>query len=435
MLIFRGNRAQFNKRILVGNYLQRDKFVCLCKHLYVFPVSVFILLIVSCQSVPKKATTVTVKDYRIFYDGQSRGFNTIWGSFILVENELIGVFTGGTYGDMTTGKRPFLIRSKDMGKTWSEPVLFGEELLVNPDEWEKEALRLTIFGPTRKGTLISTGDQFIEGEKGSGALKDPQWRAHTLNIGRKSKESPDWNYTRYSSGTFLGEQFVTGGMQLPDGRIIFTIWGAKNKGENWRCGVLTSDDDGITWKYSDVAYEGDENIRDRNEVVAGFNEQSLFLTDEGKLVSIIRGREKLGRLAESPKDTWFFRSESNDRGETWSDYELTNIAGTGAAAVGLTLPDGSLLHACRVPYSRELYDLPNPDLYGLHFARSFDEGRTWQSEYIIQKDPEGNQFNNYYNAMNGQFLKLTDNEWLYIFGQFDKENEVYRILSCKIVVS
>ena len=69
---------------------------------------------------------------------------------------------------------------------------------------------------------------------------------------------------------FLGEQFVTGGMQLPDGRIIFTIWGAKNKGENWRCGVLTSDDDGITWNYSDVAYEGDENIRDRNEVVGRF---------------------------------------------------------------------------------------------------------------------------------------------------------------------
>jgi hypothetical protein len=336
---------------------------------------------------------------------------------------------------MTTGKRPFLISSKDTGKTWSEPVLFGEELLANPEKWEKEALRLAIFGPTKNGTIICAGDQFIEGENGSGSLKDPQWRAHTLNIGRKVSTSSEWAYSRYPSGTFLGEQFVTGGLQLPDGRIIFTIWGAKSKGENWRCGVLISDDDGISWKYRDVAYEPDVNIRDRNEVIAGFNEQSLFLTNEGKLVSIIRGREKLGRLPESPKDSWFFRSESNDRGETWSDYELTDIAGTGAAAVGITLPDGSFLHACRVPYSRGLYNLPNPDLYGLHFARSFDEGRTWRSEYIIQKDPEGNSFNNYYNAMNGQFLKLTDNEWLYIFGQFDKEKEIYRILSCKVVVN
>lgn len=176
-------------------------------------------------------------------------------------------------------------------------------------------------------------------------------------------------------------------------------------------------------------------IRDKEDVVAGFNEQSLFLTSEGKMVSIIRGRENLGRLTDSPKDTWFFRTESKDRGETWSDYELTDIAGTGAAAVGLTLPDGSFLHACRVPYTRDLYALPNPDLYGLHFARSFDEGKTWRSEYIIQEDPEGNPFNNYYNTMNGQFLKLTDKEWLYIFGQFDNEKKIYRILSCKVVVS
>ena len=59
----------------------------------------------------------------------------------------------------------------------------------------------------------------------------------------------------------------------------------------------------------------DVNIRDKNEVIAGFNEQSLFLANDGKLVSIIRGRAKLGRLSESPKDTWFFRSESIDRGE------------------------------------------------------------------------------------------------------------------------
>jgi hypothetical protein len=113
---------------------------------------------------------------------------------------------------------------------------------------------------------------------------------------------------------------------------------------------------------------------------------------------------------------------------------LTDIAGTGAAAVGLTLPDGSLLFACRVPYSRDLYKLEEPDLYGLHFARSFDEGKTWQSEKIFQRDPEGKPFTSHYNAMNGQFVKLDSNEWLYQFGQFDVEKNVYRILSCNLVV-
>jgi hypothetical protein len=379
-------------------------------------------------------TTVIISGYRVLYDGQDKGISTISGRFLMQNDTLIGLFTGGQVTDMTTGKRPYMINSTDTGKTWSEPVLFGEELLINPAEWEKEALRLAIYGPTANGTLICSGDQFAEGEKGSGALKDPQWRNHTLNIGRKEKNSTTWTYTRYPSGTFLGEQFMDGWLQLPSGRLVFTLWGAKNKGENWRCGVMISDDDGISWKYRDVAYEPDSGIRNKPEVVAGFNEQSLFLTSHGKLISLIRGRDKLGSVKESPADTWFLRSESNDNGETWSEYEPTNVPGTGAASVGLTLPDGSLLHACRIPYSRDLYKLPEPQYYGLHFARSFDEGKTWKTEHFIQRDPEGKPFKNYYNTMNGQFLKINKNEWLYIFGHFDRDNNIYRILCCRLII-
>lgn len=393
----------------------------------------FLLVFTAYQPSKEKRNVIVIKDYRVFYDGQDEGYNTIAGSFVRKEDELTGIFTGGTPFDMTTGKIPLLISSKDKGKTWSEPVLFAREILINPEEWEKEALRLQIYGPTTRSTLICFGDHFYEYEEGAGVLRDPQWRDHTLNLGRK-EISGEWTYSRYPSGTFLGEQFAAGGLQLPDGRIILTIWGAKNKGENWRCGVLISDDDGISWRYRDVAYEAELNIRDNPDVSAGFNEQTMFLTADGKLVSLIRGRAKLGRVEDSPRDTWFLRSESTDKGETWSEYELTDIAGTGASAGGLTLPDGSFLHACRVPYSREMYELPEPDLYGLHFARSFDEGKTWHTEHIIQRDPQGKPFNNYYNVMNGQFLKLNNNEWLYIFGQFDVKNEIFRILSCRLIV-
>lgn len=384
---------------------------------------------------PEKRDTLVVSDYRIFYDGQDSGYNTIGGHFIFgVDGELMGTFTEGNVEDDETGKEPFLIRSKDTGKTWSKPELFASRLFINFEEREKEALWMSVFGPTRRGTLLAIGGQYEEGTQGSGMLADPQWRDVMLIIGRKESGSEEWNYTRYPSGTFLGEQWMEGGLMLPGGRLVFSIWGAKNKGENWRCGVLISDDDGISWRYRDVAYEPDLNIRDRPDVSAGFNEQTLFLTKEGKLVSIIRGREKLGRLEDSPKDTWFFRSESGDNGETWSAYEPTNLPGTGAASNGLTLPDGSLLQASRIPYSREIYPLPEPDLYGLHFSRSFDEGKTWKTEKFIQKDPEGMPFTNYYNAMNGQFLQLNEREWLYIFGQFDVKEKVYRLLSCRLSV-
>jgi hypothetical protein len=397
-----------------------------------------LLILSACQPSKSRQDTIVLNDYRVFYDGQDKGYSTIGGHFIQNEDEITGVFIGETFGsvdsDYSTGKSPFLISSIDTGKTWSVPMLFGRELIINPEEREKEALGLSVFGPTKDGTLICQGNQFIEGEKGSGSVKDPEWRDHTLIIGRKEKNATGFTYNYYPGGTFLGEQFMDGCLQLPSGRIVFTIWGAKNKGENWRCGVMLSDDDGISWKYRDVAYEPDLNIRDKPEVIAGFNEQSLFLTEGGKLISIIRGRDKLGRVEASPRDTWFLRSESRDNGETWSQYEQTNVPGTGAAAIGLTLPDGSLLHACRIPYSRDLYELPEPECYGLHFVRSYDEGKTWKTERFIQSDPEGRPFRNYYNAMNGQFLKINAHEWLYIFGHFDMENNIYRILSCRITL-
>lgn len=394
---------------------------------------IFCLFVFAACHPSEKRDSLIISDYRIFYDGQDSGYNTIGGHFIFKEDgELAGTFTEGKVEDDETGKKPFWVRSDDTGRTWSKPELFASQLLINPEEREKEALWMSVFGPTNKGSLLAIGGQYTEGQKGSGMLADPQWRDVMLIVGRKELASEKWDYTRYPSGTFLGEQWMEGGLQLADGRLVFSIWGAKNKGENWRCGVLLSDDDGISWKYRDVAYEPDLNIRDRSDVSAGFNEQTLFLTKGGKLVSIIRGREQLGRVKDSPKDTWFFRSESDDNGESWSAYEPTNLPGTGAASNGLTLPDGSLLQACRIPYSREIYPLPEPDLYGLHFSRSFDEGKTWKTEQFIQRDPEGKPFTDYYNAMNGQFLKLNNKEWLYIFGQFDVKEKVFRLLSCRL---
>lgn len=391
-----------------------------------------LFLFMNCQAFTKKKDTLILKDYRVFFDGQQNGYGTIYGNFVLNGNELLGIFIGGgKYGDDEIGMRPFIIRSIDHGETWSEPHPFASDLI---GDLKKESLTLGILGPTRNGTLITRGFHFKAVNQAKGYYQDTEWRTYTLLVGRKEENDTGFHYQQYPSGTFLGEQFVDGGIQLPNGRLICSLWGARKKGENWRCGVLVSDDDGVSWKYRDVAYEADLKIRDNPEISAGFNEQTLFVTSGGKIVSIIRGRANLGRVKDSPRDTWFFRSESLDNGETWSKYELTDIAGTGAAAVGLTLPDGSLLQACRVPYSRKLYPLAEQDLYGLHFARSFDEGKTWHSEHIIQCDPEGEPFANYYNVMNGQFLKISNNEWFYIFGQFDIENKVYRILSCRLQV-
>jgi hypothetical protein len=284
--------------------------------------------------------------------------------------------------------------------------------------------------------VLYTGiHQVLDAEEGT-QQQDLSMRAYMLLYARREKGESDINIVEWPSGTFMGEQFLEGGLQLPSGRLIFTMWGVAQRGENWRCGVLISDDDGRSWRFNTVGYEPDLAIRDNPTETgypAGFNEQTLFYTKEGTIVSIIRGREKLGRGVPGGdmQDTWFFRSESCDDGDTWSTPEPTNLPGTGATiGQGLTLPDGSLLIGCRIPYSREYYDLAEKDLFGLNLAHSFDNGRTWTPEFIIQRDHEGNGFTTHHCAMNGWFRKVAENKYEYIFGFFghDYEPKLQRML-------
>jgi hypothetical protein len=113
---------------------------------------------------------------------------------------------------------------------------------------------------------------------------------------------------------------------------------------------------------------------------------------------------------------------------------LTDLPGTGAPTSGLTLADGSLLITARIPWSRRLANPINHDLYGLQFARSFDAGKTWRTEYVLQHDPRDRPFDDYYNTMNGGFVPVGPREWLYVFGQFDVKHSVHRILSLHVKV-
>lgn len=377
-------------------------------------------------------TEISFKDYRVLYDGQKQGYDACVAALAWVAGELWSL-CHNAFEDDEAGHQPYFVRTSDLGKTWSVPVTLCPPVIKNP---QREAVFMTLNGPTARGTLIANGYHITLGEKTEGRIfEDVAFRNYPVFIGRREKGRREFEYTWYPSGTFLGEQFIERGIELPSGRLVLGIWGCKARGENWRCGALLSDDDARTWRYRDVGYEPDLGIRDNPKVPAGFNEQSLFRTPRGRLVSIIRAREKLGRVPDSPKDTWFFRSVSEDDGEIWSKPEPTNIAGTGAALVGLTLPDGSLLHACRVTYSRTLYKLPEPDLFGLHLARSFDDGKTWETAKFLQHDPDGHPFTNHYNAMNGQFVQLSEREWLYTFGQFDVANKRHRILAVGIQFS
>jgi hypothetical protein len=67
-------------------------------------------------------------------------------------------------------------------------------------------------------------------------------------------------------------------------------------------------------------------------------------------------------------------------------------------------------------------------------ARSFDGGKSWKTELLRQRDPEGKPFDNHYNAMNGQFVQTGERDWVYVFGQFSVRTNVHRMLMLRLRV-
>lgn len=363
-------------------------------------------------------TNLTIEDYRIIYDdpahpasGAACVFhdNALWMTFLKASDAELGLWTS-------------LTRSDDLGQTWSPPVPFGPPIIDPAAEFQG----VCVAHSASDGRLIACG---FHRPRGITECDDMNWRPGDALIGRqRAPGSHDFDWTRYPSGTFQGEQFVASGIRTRSGRIVFTIWGAMRQGENWWCGVLLSDDDAQTLCYRGVAYEPDLSIRADPSVTAGYNEQTIFETLDGRLVSLIRGRDAIGAIHGSnpgSSEALFTRCVSSDGGATWSSPELTNLPGTGAASDGFTLPDGSLLMAARMPTVWTRHD--HHSLHGLHIARSYDAGKSWETECVFYRDPEGFAYDDYYNAMNGQFMRLDENRAMYVFGYFQHRQDRHRV--------
>ena len=382
--------------------------------------------------------TVVIEDLGVFLDLRDRGYTDVIGGTLFAEDngDLSFRFSHSLISDYVeddwVGTHDHVVRSHDGGRTWSDPERI---ILSRVKDLKRESFSWGPFFRTKAGTVLYRGShQVLDAEQGT-CHQDMSLRDYLLLYARREtgQSEREMEIIEWPSGTFMGEQFFEGGFQLPSGRLIFTMWGAAERGENWRCGVMISDNDGIDWRFNTVAYEPDFAIRYDHDYPAGYNEQTLFCTHDGAIVSIIRGRAALGRGVPGGgnQDTWFFHSESRDEGETWTKPEPTNLPGTGATSgPGLALSDGSLLIGCRIPFSREYYRLPEKDLFGLNLARSFDNGKTWTPEHIIQRDHEGNAFNSHHCAMNGLFRRISENRYEYIFGFFGAayEPKLQRVL-------
>jgi hypothetical protein len=371
-----------------------------------------------------------VRSKGVFLDLRSQGFNVGAAGLVAHGGVLSLVFSssvqGGPTYDDKLGMRSFEVTSVDEGKTWTTPADTTPDHLLRTTGGSGETLSVNRNLVTARGTHVHTGLHHVEGQ--NRVIDGHKVRAYTAIIGRQESGNGEIDYTSIESGTFLAEQFIENGIALGSGRILLCLWGAGRPGENWQSGVLISDDDGRTWRYKQVAYASDLSLRDDPATPTGFNEHTHILMPDGRIVVMLRA-EGVGRVvAEAPQDTCYFRSETTDEGDTWTAPEPANLFGTGASFNGVAFSDGSILMTSRIPFSRDLHDLPDGSLFGQHYARSQDGGKTWNTEHIVQSDIEGSNFESHYSAGRGSFLLSSRGTIMHAYGFRDENKKLFRML-------
>ncbi len=160
-------------------------------------------------------------------------------------------------------------------------------------------------------------------------------------------------------------------IQLESGRLLMAVARHNGPGEAWKnAGSLFayySDDNGLTWTSG-------KQVPNDAEIVT--QEPGLIEMEDGRVMMYIRASGGFQQL-----------SFSEDKGETWSPIQQSNIPSPLSPATIERMPDGNWL----LVWNNN--DGSNPEIAGkrtpLTAAISSDEGQTWKHINNIEDDPNG----------------------------------------------
>ncbi|MGI6048827.1 MAG: sialidase family protein [Petrimonas sp.] len=300
--------------------------------------------------------------------------------------ELLIAYSGDRDSHVCPWGKTRLIRSKDNGKTWSEPETVNNSPLDDRDAGIIQ---------TKKGTLLiswftslayaNPARKWIYQKYARVAEKIPEeLKKHWL--GNWTTRSEDGGKTWLTPTRTIGTA-PHGPIQLRDGRLLFV--------GNGLGGIVVeeSKDDGISWQLI-------SKIPFPNETDTGITEPHLVELKSGKIIAMFRNE---------PKDRsrcFLLQSDSYDGGKTWTPMRLTNIWGYPPHL--LELKNGWVLVVYghrREPFSEKA-------------CISRDEGKTWdiENEIILSE------------AFNGDLgypasIQFDDGSILTVYYQQEKEGE------------
>ena len=326
------------------------------------------------------------------------------------DGELMVVFSGDRDAHICPWGITQMVRSRDNGKTWSQPETINNSPLDDRDAGIIQ---------TKSGALLVswfTSTAFMYPEKLKWQNLPPElldsWKRHIAKISPETIVADHGNWTRRSvDGGKSWEKPVKtigsaphGPIQLRDGRLLYV--GLSTHEKTLKLGVEESRDDGRSWQYLADIPVAEEDQRDPDWRVRMQDEPHVVELKNGNLVAMIRAEPK------DHSQTYLRQSESTDGGKTWSVTHKTPIYGYPPHLIRLKNDWLLVVYGVR------------RDPFGEHACISKDGGKTWDVEHEITLRT----------ALNGDLgypssVQLDDGSILTVYYQIAQPGEKTSLLS------
>jgi hypothetical protein len=254
-----------------------------------------------------------------------------------------------------------------------------------------------------------------------------QWDRHEadLIVLRSDDAGDTWSTPRVVDVGVL-EPFAYGALvELQSGDLLCPVWGKARDDEMWRSGVVRSSDGGRTWgDHVTVGYDpvaappatsGATGVH-----CAGFNETTLAVLADGRLLAVLRQQGVDGGRRE------LYRAVSSDDGRTWSQPTRMPLWGTSPSLH--VLPEGTVLLGYRCHRDNPQH-LPAA---ALGISVSHDSGQTW-SEHLTLQDPQGRVYEHEFEVGYPAFVNLPDGRVLVVFYSYDPTLTAERYLAANVL--
>ena len=270
------------------------------------------------------------------------GFNHAPSVTKLANGDLMCAWFSGPY-EGAVNQVILASRSHDGGKTWEKAYTLQD----TPRKSDFDPAFIADKSSTIFCYTVGRWDPYplISVENGGVGVK-----SFRLCIRRTDDSGATWS----SVTTLDGRLFCrSNGIRCKSGRLLLPIYLAPEATEKEQAGVMTSDDDGKSWKVGGLV-----------TTPAGADEPSVVETSSGEIAMVLR-----------TTDGFLWKTKSDNLGDTWSAPEKTELDAAASSSNLFCLSDGrlALTHGpCKPSYRTPLT-----------MRLSADNGATWGPPLLL----------------------------------------------------